>query len=311
MLGLVAGKPPHDPLAIPDLDLPPPSVKTSGRPQPVISNKPAPPAAADFGGIEIERGGGLSAPPSGAMRAAPHVAIEIGGGDDFDMELERGGAIVSQPPASSGRPIASRAPASMSGRPQTSGLDVAYRRMDPKVVVATGPSSAQKVLARVLPLVMFVGTIAGLVKVAHRPGGLHVLSLMPHAFDASSTAQSGGFAGGALVLAIGLGFVGLTLRPRSYAFVVSAAALVITSLAMVTVTLVSTDEHPGPPDGALLIPYVLPFAVLAIGFGLAGRGRHLFLRGGASRGLALLAALGGGAVVFAAIEISKLASRLP
>ena len=80
---------------------------------------------------------------------------------------------------------------------------------------------------------------------------------------------------------------------------------------MVTVTLVSTEEHPAPPDGALLIPYVVPFAILMLGLGVAGRGPSLFLRGGARRASSVLAAVAGGAIAFAAVELSALASRLP
>ncbi|MBN9165987.1 MAG: hypothetical protein BGO98_11670 [Myxococcales bacterium 68-20] len=259
----------------------------------------------------------MSAPPSAMTSrapAAPHVSIDIKGNEDFDMEIERGGALVSLPPSSSLRPGSmSNRPASMSGRPPASGsgLEISYRRMDAVARVATGPSTAVKLLAWVLPIVLFAGTLAGLVKLAHHAGGRDVVRLLPHAFDASSTPQSGAVAGGALVIAIALGFLGLKLRPRSYAMLGSATALVITSLAMVTVTLVSTEEHPAPPDGALLIPYVVPFAVLLLGLGVAGRGRSLFLRGGGHRAGSLLAALAGGAIVFAALELSALASRLP
>ena len=246
--------------------------------------------------------------------AAPQVSIDIKHDEDFDMEIERGGALVSLPPSSSLRPGSmSNRPASMSGRPPASGsgLEVSYRRMDAVARVATGPSTVVKLLAWGLPIVLFGGTIAGLVKVAHLAGRGDLVRLLPHAFDASSTPQSGAVAGGALVLAIALGFLGLKLRPRSYAMLVAAAALVITSLAMVTVTLVSTEEHPAPPDGALLIPYVVPFAILMLGLGVAGRGPSLFLGGGGRRAGSVLAAVAGGAIAFAAVELSALASRLP
>ena len=276
--------------------------------------KPAPgpaEASGSFGGdfgMNLERGPAVSAPPASMTSrapAAPQVSIDIKGDDDFDMEIERGGALVSLPPASSLRPDSmSNRPASMSGRPAASGLglEIAYRRMDAVASVARGPSAVVKILAWALPIVLFAGTLAGLVKLAHHAGGRDLMRLLPHAFDASSTPQSGAVAGGALVLAIAVGFIGLKLRPRSYAMLGSAAALVLTSLAMVTVTLVSTEEHPTPPDGALLIPYIVPFAVLLLGLGIAGRGPSLFLRGGGRRASSVLAAVAGGAIVFAAIE---------
>ena len=268
--------------------------------------------------MTLERGP-VSAPPT-PSRAPGHqrgqqVAISIADDDELDMEIERGGAMASLAPASSMRPsgpVSSR-PASTSGRPGAggSGLEITYRRLDARAVAATGPSTVERLAAWALPIVVLFASTGSLVKLAHRPGGRDVTSLLPHAFDATSTVQSGGFAVGALVLAIAVGFIGLKARPRSYAMLGSATAFLLASLAMVTVTLVSTDEDPVPPDGALLIPYVVPLAVLLLGLGIAGRGRPLFLQGGARRIGAVAAPLCGGALVFAAIEISALASRLP
>jgi hypothetical protein len=309
----------HDPRDVPDLDLPP-RAPTAGASVPSTRPKsalhaPAPANQEALGGdfgMELEHGPAVSAPPGRMTARAPaqQVSIEIGdGGDGFDMEIERGGAMISRPAASSGR-RSGPASTDVSERHLSTGLDVAYRRMDAQPVVAKGPSSAQKVVAWMIPVVLFLGTIAGLVKLVHRAGGRNVMNLVPHAFDASSTAQSGAFAGGSLVLAITIGFCGLKLHPRSYAMLGSASTLLIASLAMVTVTLVSTDEHPAPPDGALLIPYVVPLAIFLLGVGVAGRGPSLFLRRGARRLGSVVASLAGGAIAFAAIEVSALASRL-
>jgi len=295
--------------------------------------------------MDLERGQAMSNPPPSSSRiavaqpvsmsrapvsmshapvsmsrapAAQQVSIDLGSSDDdFDMEIERGGAVVSQTPSMSTRPSGhtSRAstsmPASRPGAGARSGLDVAYRRMDARPAVIDEPSFARKLAAWAIPLLLCAGTIALLAKLVHHRGGRNVMSLLPHAFDASSTIQSGAFALTALVLAIALGFTGLKLHPRSYGMAGSAVALVLTSLAMVTVTLVSTDEQPSPPDGALLIPYVVPLAVFLLGLGIAGRGPSLFLRGGGRRVIAAFAGLVGGAIVFVAIEISVLAARLP
>jgi hypothetical protein len=79
---------------------------------------------------------------------------------------------------------------------------------------------------------------------------------------------------------------------------------------MVTVTLVSLEENHAPPDGALLVPYAVPFAMLLLGFGVIGRGSSLFMRGGAARAGALLAGFAGGILVFSAVEISAFARLL-
>ena len=73
----------------------------------------------------------------------------------------------------------------------------------------------------------------------------------------------------------------------------------------------STEEHPSPPDGGLLIPYLVPLALLLLGLGVAGNGPHQFFRGDARRVFPLLLGGLGGLLVFAAIEPSKLASLLP
>ena len=101
-------------------------------------------------------------------------------------------------------------------------------------------------------------------------------------------------------LAIVLGFIGFRLKPRSWAFVVSAGFMLLASLAMVTVTLVSTENNETPPDGSLLIPWVVPIALASLAIGLAMRARL--------RVAALPLALLGGAIAFAAFEVSKLAS---
>jgi hypothetical protein len=66
--------------------------------------------------------------------------------------------------------------------------------------------------------------------------------------------------------------------------------------------------NPTPPDGVLLIPYLLPTAVLFLALGLLGRAARRFARGGAGRRVTSLplAAIAG-ALAFAAFEISRLA----
>jgi len=275
--------------------------------------------------MDLERVPATSAAPASipsTLRSGNHqVAIDVGtSGDDFDMEIERGGAVVSLPPHlsgghMSGRPSGGPAsrPGGVSGRPHVasstgSGLDIAYERES-----ARAESSApdftlvEKLVANVVAGVGFALALGALIKLAHRPGGRSVVSLLPHAFDATSSTQSGIFALASLALAIGLGFAGLKMHPRSYAITGSAAAVLLAALAMVTVTLIATEEHPPPPDGALLIPYLVPLALLLLGLGTVGRGALAFLDGGAAR-RAFAVALGalGGVFVFAAIELSAL-----
>jgi hypothetical protein len=318
----MGGQDKQDDPEVPDLDLPvsrsaPKASSPTRAPSSGAAAKP-PPAPSDsmgdFGGLAVERGGGM--PMASPTHHAPskQIVIDTGGaGGDLGfggMEIERGGGNSFIPPrTSSGPPSGGRAGSVVPANAAGSGLELSYRRADaerrPRYA---GPSTPVKILAYVVPGVIAAGAIAALVKFAHRPGR-SVVGLLPHAFDASSTAQSGGVALGALVLAIAVGWIGVKSHPRSYAMIASAAMMLVTSLAMVTVTLVSTEEN-ATADGALLIPYVVPAALLLLGLGLGGRGPTLFSAGGTRRAATILVAAAGGALVFAAVELTAIATRL-
>lgn len=280
-----------DPKDIPDLDLTP--LRASSPKAPSLA--PAPPASS-MNRTTLERETSLSSSLDGD-------------GDEFDMELERSSAMVSIQTATSERRIA---PAQSVGR-SASGLEVSYDRFNPKrhARARPPPSFGRKFAAWALPLGLSAGVVVGQLKLVHRPGGHAITRLLPHAFDATSTLQSGGGSLAALALAIGLGFVGVKKEPRSYVMVGSASMLLVASIAMVTITLVSTEEQPTPPDGALILPYVVPLALLLLGVSVGGRSPHLFLGGGIRRALALVAVLASGALVAFAIELSPLAAHLP
>lgn len=281
-------------LEVPDLALPAPT--TSRKPAPMSSRAPAAPVAP----------AGPSAPTFGGLDD-----------DDDEMQIERAGYM---PTASTGRPSQSRASVSLAGGRTAGGppptLELTHERLSmpsSRRVSAepAAPSTLAKVLAVVIAIGLAGGTAAGLFKLAHRSAGMSITTLLPHAFDATSAAQSGGVAVGSLVVAIALGAIGLKLRPRSWVMVVSSGAMLLTSLAMVTVALVATDEHPAKPDGVLLLPYLLPLAALTLGISLVSRASRRFVSAGASSKIAggPLAVIGG-ALSFVAFELSKLAASL-
>lgn len=278
--------------AIPDLDVP------SMRPStPRVSAAPAQPSK---------------------IPQAPQIQLDDLGDDFGDMEIERGGATSlppmssGRPPMSSGRPSMSGGPASRVSLPAGSGLELGSTRPRPSLRARAhrGPSAFESIAAWFLTVASTAGAFAGLVRVAHRPGRSFA-ALLPRAFDATSAKQSGAFALTALALSIAVGYGGLKARGRSWAMVGSAAMLLLAALAMVTVTLVATDETPTPADGALLIPYVMPLAIVLFGFGVASRGLPLFHDRGARRVLTLVVGALGGALIFAGIELSFLARFLP
>ena len=291
------------PPAIPDLDLPPRKVSTPRLAVPVVSAPPAASADVDLGGMPIERS--VTAPPaSGAPQSGPRreVAISIEDDDPLGMEIERTGQPITMATAHSRRPA--------TGGASASGLEVAYQRSDlERAVAPAGPSALEVVGSYAVPITGFAVAAAALLMLAHHPGGRPLLALSPRAFDASSASASGAVAIGAFVVAILLGYAGLKVRPRSYAILVASATMLLASLAMVTVTLVATDEHPSPPDGALLVPYLVPASLLALALGLGGRGIALFRRGGLGRRLLspAVAAIGG-AMAFGALELSRFGS---
>lgn len=249
-----------------------------------------------------------------AAPVVPQVRIDVNDADLLgDMEIDRGGSM-SAPPASLSASLSpsSARPAPRASLPAGSGLELSAK---PQAALraprtARGPSTLARIGAWLVTLVGFLGAFAALVKYVHRPGRAFV-ALLPHAFDATSAKQSGAFALTALALSIAVGYGGLRARGRSWAMLGSALMLLVAALAMVTVTLVATDETPSPPDGALLIPYVMPLALALFGIGVGGRGVRLFLDGGAGRVLALVVAMLGGALLFAGIELSGLAALLP
>lgn len=241
----------------------------------------------------------ITAPPPGNHKEIA-LTPSSDDDDDFDMQIEREGAAImpmSQPmttpratPRSSSLDLG--APLRTSGRPQRGAVEEA--------------ALGAKVVGYLVAFAVFAGVAGVLVKIAHRAGGRPVTGLLPRAFDGSSTVHSGAVSLGALVLAIAVGYVGVRSRPRSIGFLASAAALLVTSLAMVTVTLVTTEENPAPADGLLLLPYVVPAAIVFFGVGLAERAGTLFSQSSARKAGAVPLAAIAGLLAFVAYETSFL-----
>jgi hypothetical protein len=248
----------------------------------------------------VPSGGGVRS--GGGKSIAFDMPASNAGGDDWDDGIERGGgyepAISSRAPAAPAAPASSRAPASLN-------LDVAYRRQTAPVHEYEAPSFLEKAGGRALALLGIAAAVVPLVKYIHRPGRFFVTKLLPHAYDATSLAQAGTVAGVLLVGSIAVGYMGIKARPRSWSMVISAVVILLSSLAMVTVALVSTDEAPSPPDGARLIPYTIPLAFILIGLGVSSRGQYSYYDGGAKRVLPFVAGLCGGLLVYIGIALSR------
>jgi hypothetical protein len=174
-----------------------------------------------------------------------------------------------------------------------------------------GPSIGARIAGLAVAAVLFGGAAFGLVRVAHHPSGMNLTRVMPHAFDGTSTIDAGGVAIALLIAAIAIGFAGVKVRPRSWAFVASAAAMFLAAIAMVTAALGSGPENTTPPDGVLLMPYLIPVGFIGVGLGVAGRGAAAFAMRSIARKLAVvpLAAIGA-AIAFLGFEISAFVSML-
>jgi len=285
---------------VPDLVIP--SLGTPFRPAPASSAAPAPSATPASSAAAP-----ALPPPSVRTRAAAPVDD-----DDGDMEIERN--LVS-PAAGMGGGAIGRA-SSPGAEPRAgarggSGLEISHVRSTSRSHADDDddePSAGARVVGLVAATVLAGAAAAGLFRVAYRPGGVSVTRLLPHAFDGSSAPESGVVSLVALALAVAVGFAGVKSSPRSWSMVGSGGALLLLALAMVTVTLASTGDNPTPPDGVLLVPYLLPAAVLLFSLGVAGRAGVLFARGGVARRLgAVPVALLAGALGFLAFAISRFA----
>ena len=304
----MSGAPVSRPPLVPDLELAP-STRV-----PVVS-APPPASRASLP---------ANAPPPASVRSAapPKADPNLGGGrsitfdndddDDFDMEIERNVATTSLPTASS-----SRAPGAHSSARPSGGLRPGLELAAPSRMARAGarepqysdePGAGMKLAGFAISLVIAAGTAFSLWKYVYHARGFDITRALPHAFDGTSATESGVISLVALVVAVALGFVGLKLRPHAWAIVGAGGLMLLVAIAMVTVTLGSTGENSVPPDGGLLVPYLLPASVLFSALGLAGRaGRRFAVAYGARKAVMLPMAAIAGVLAYLAFETSRFA----
>jgi hypothetical protein len=281
-----------------------PSTRGSVPPAPAPSGRASAPGGA---APSLGRASSASVPSHGGGKSIDFTANDD---DDFDMEIERNVAGVSAPMATSSRTSGAHAAARKSG----GGLELAQpSRMAREGAAARArvpvePGIGLKLGGALVTLAVAGGTAFALFRQLHRAGGHDATRLLPHAFDGTSATESGAVSLVCLVLAVIVGFVGFRMKPHAWAIVASGGAMLLLALAMVTVTLASTGESPTPPDGVLLVPYLVPAALVLLALGLYARSSRVFARSyGARRvGSIPLAAIAG-AIAFVAFEISRLA----
>ena len=266
-------------------------------------------------GLAPSVGASLASAPAQQAGGGRSIAFDGGDDDDFDMEIERNVASTSMPTAQSSRSSGGSASGRSSGghRASGGGLELAApsrmaREASSRAEEHREPALGSKAAGVALAVVVGGGTAFALWKYMHHAGGYDVTRTLPHAFDGTSATESGAISLVSLVVAVIVGFVGLRFKPHAWAVVAAGGTILLLALAMVTVTLASTGENPTPPDGALLVPYLFPAALLMVAIGVEGRAARLFAASHGARRLASvpLAAVAG-AIAFLAFEASRFA----
>lgn len=251
--------------------------------------------------LELPRRRAASARPSAPARdelPTPQVSLTdvLSDASELDFPIERSFAPAPAAPPSH----------DLRKTPGPSGVALRYHRLAPSAPIVVAPRAASSPPRGSLHAGLAVAGALATVTAYAAQRWLHVpsrsmASLYPRAFDGSSANAAGGVALGALVVTFALAFLGLRLRPRTWSFVVAAFASLLVGLAMVTVALASTGDGATPPDGALLIPWVLPAVLAPLALGLCHRAGRLLAQGGALPKLAgLVAAPAAGGLAFAA-----------
>ena len=247
--------------------------------------------------------------PTADMGAGRSLTFDDDDGGVFDMEIERNLASPSFAHGGDSRGSGAQAGARPGGRP---GLELAApwrmaREGAARPRYADEPGFGMKLAGLALSAAIAGGTGFALWKYVYHARGFDVMQKLPHAFDGTSATQSGAVSLVALILAVVLGFIGLKLKPYAWAVVSAGGLTLLLAIAMVTVTLGSTGENV-PPDGGLLVPYLLPSAILLVSLGIVGRAGRRFAAGyGAKKALLLPYAAMAGAVGYLAFEVSRLA----
>ena len=280
---------------VPDLDLPGVS-QTRPTAQP---RRQAPTdAMAEKATVQPASSADLAEPPPPSSRrglAQPQRQMKVETpSEDWDMHIERDIASAAMVNAQGSYGMQAAIPRT-SVRTASTNLELASSRRDISRSRVEEPSAVAKIVPVLLAAVGFLGFSALFITLAHHPSGMPVKRMWPHAFDGTSATSSGAVSVTTLILAVAAGYAGVKLRPRSWALVATATGLLLTALAMVTVTLAS-GEAGTPPDGVMLLPFLVPVALLGLGLDLAMRARILFRSASSVRKI-----VGGPLIVVAAL----------
>jgi hypothetical protein len=182
-------------------------------------------------------------------------------------------------------------------------------RANPHVVPGTykGESRWIGFVGPLLHIVVWLGTVFGMMRLAYRPSGIDVTRLLPSAFDGSSVVASGSLSLGALGVCVALGISAFRGAHRTYGFLVSALGCMLLGMAMITITFSTSGENAAPPDAAMLVPFLVPLLTVGASIAMLEWAFWQWRTGEAGRrALSLFYAAIGGTLAFATVELAQL-----
>ncbi len=243
-----------------------------------------------------------AAPPPVAPPAPPQGSA-YGSDFDFDdeMEIDRNGAPAPLVTASTApRPL-------VKGRIELGDNAPRYdrgAREDEELEPRTDWLSA--ILSTALVGMFAGGSGYALFRYVHRSAGWNVAPLAQKALDGGSATWSGASSLSFLALSITLTIMAMYAKPRSLAYGFSALCAVVIGVTLMIITFsVGPDGAPDvPPDGAILVPWLLALIPLGVAFRMLRNAWSSSYVGGAKNRLhGVLFAAFAAAFAFAAIEL--------
>ena len=168
----------------------------------------------------------------------------------------------------------------------------------------SGPSTGSTVAGVAVDAVLALGSLGALLRFVHRPSGISLKAIVPHAFDGTSAIAAGVVALVAVALTVAFFVAGLR-APRSWSLLFGGFGALLSAMVMIVVTFSTTpSDPPTPPESAFILPFVLPLVLLGLAAWAASFGFRRWRGGGGGRALLIPFAILSGALLFGAFEVS-------
>jgi hypothetical protein len=236
-------KPANDEFDVPDLELKDPLAPKSSAPPP-----PQPPP---------------SAPPASPYSGAMDDDLMVGGHDELMLERN----VMPEPVSVS----MTRQKSPGVAPPLELGHAMGEQPFAPRHHDVPKPRRLLGTIANVLIVGLgFGGAAAPLVRFVHRAAGWRLPTFFHYALDGGSTIWSGSASMATLAATILLVIMGTYARPRSSGYLLAGLGMLLVAISFIIITFSVSPAGPPEiaPDGARLVPWVVPVIPLGIGFRL-------------------------------------------